>query len=238
MTNARIAGFTFLAYIVFGVASMILFGQAVRGEGTVAKLASIAQHAFQLRVTILLGLVQAVCAFVLAVTLYRITRDQDEDLALLAMVFRVAEDLLGAAAPRRTLELLWLATASGTSVPGVSATQALGTWLLEEPSANLSAIFFAMGSTLFSYLLLRGRTIPVALAWVGVFASVLLVISLPLQLAGFVSGALTWLMWMPMLAFEVPLGLWLIVKGTCSQPQPSSMTPTGARPKMTTSQRQ
>src|SRR5260370_23592846 len=37
------------------------------------------------------------------------------------------------------------------------------------------AIFFAVGSTLFAWLLLRGRMIPVALAQLGVLASVLLV---------------------------------------------------------------
>ena len=34
-------------------------------------------------------------------------------------------------------------------------------------------IFFAVGSALFSWLLLRGRMIPVALAWLGVIASAL-----------------------------------------------------------------
>jgi Domain of unknown function (DUF4386) len=77
----------------------------------------------------------------------------------------------------------------------------------------VTATFFAVGSTLFSYLLLRGEMIPAPLAWVGLVASVLLVIGLPLQAAGFVSGPITRMMWLPMLAFEVPLGLWLIIKG-------------------------
>src|SRR5438093_11943539 len=76
-----------------------------------------------------------------------------------------------------------------------------------------TATFFAVGSTLFSYLLLRGRMIPVPLAWLGVIASVLLVVGLPLQLAGFLRGPVTSLMWLPMLAFEVPLALWLLIRG-------------------------
>jgi hypothetical protein len=56
--------------------------------------------------------------------------------------------------------------------------------------------------------------IPTALARLGVVASVLLVIGLPLQAAGFLSApiAIT-MMWLPMLAFEVPLGLWFIIRG-------------------------
>jgi hypothetical protein len=46
-----------------------------------------------------------------------------------------------------------------------------------------------------------------------VIASVILVIALPLQLAGLVSGTLAQVMWIPMAAFEIPVGLWLIVKG-------------------------
>jgi hypothetical protein len=62
-------------------------------------------------------------------------------------------------------------------------------------------------------LLLRGRMLPSALAWTGVIASVILVVGLPLQLLGLLGAPLTMLMWMPMLAFEVPGGLWLLVKG-------------------------
>lgn len=82
-----------------------------------------------------------------------------------------------------------------------------------------AAIFFAVGSTLFSWLFLRGRMIPVALAWLGVVASVLLVIILPLRVAGLFGGpmswsaSVTWLVWLPMLVYEVVLALWLIIKG-------------------------
>ncbi len=77
----------------------------------------------------------------------------------------------------------------------------------------LTATFFAVGSTLFSWLLLRGQMIPSPLAWLGVVASVLLVVGPPLQLAGFLAGPVTRLIWLPMLVFEVPLGLWLLLKG-------------------------
>jgi len=211
--SARIAGFTFLLYIAAGIAGMILFSQATGGDGIAAKLAAIAQHTFQLRISILLGLLQAVCAIVLAVTLYRITCDQDSDLAMLGLAFRVGEGLLGAISIRATVNLLWLGTASGPKSPDAATVTAIGTYLFDVPNGNISAIFFALGSTLFSYLLLRGRTIPVPLAWVGVVGSVLLVVGLPLQLAGFLNGPVVSYMWIPMVLFEVPLGFWLLFKG-------------------------
>lgn len=86
-----------------------------------------------------------------------------------------------------------------------------------------SEIFFAVGSLLFCWLLLRGRVIPTALAWLGVLASVVLVVILPLQLTGILAGASwatsnTWFIWLPMLVFEVVLSLWMLIKGVALPP--------------------
>jgi hypothetical protein len=159
-TNARVAGFTFLLYVVAGICGLALAGRT--------------------NVTGVLTIVTSLCALVLGVTLYAVTRDQDRDLALLALLCRVVE-----------------------SVPGHGG----------------GAIFFAVGSTLFCWLLLRGRMIPAALARLGVAASGLMVLLLFLQRAGISTGAsnwsssITWIVWLPLLVFELSLAAWLIVKG-------------------------
>jgi hypothetical protein len=213
-TNARVAGFTFLFYIVAGILSLVVFGRAASGAGIAARLASMAQHVTEVRLVVILGLIQSFCAIVLAVTLYSITREEDADLAMLGLTFRVGEGLVGIAIPS-TQTLLWLATATGPDALDTASAQALAAFLLKGESwtSLTSAMFFAVGSTFFSWLLLRGRMIPNALAWIGVFASVLLVALLPLQLSGWLTGPITSFMWLPMLAFEVPLALWLLIKG-------------------------
>ena len=211
-TNARIAGFTFLAYIAAGIASMVLFRRATGAGGIAAKLAGIAAHATDVGVVVLLGLVQCFSAVVLAVTLYAITREEDHDLAVFGLVFRVSEGVIAAVSVPTTLALLWLATAGGADAPDASAAHALAAYLLRR-NMPLTATFFAAGSTAFAYLSLRGRMIPAPLAWLGVAASALLVAGLPLQLAGFLHGPITSVMWLPMLAFEVPLAPWLIIRG-------------------------
>jgi len=159
-TNAGLAGVAFLVYIAAGTSSMALSGRP--------------------HVTDVLAVFMSLSALVLGVTLYAITRDVDRDLAMLAMVCRVAE-----------------------SVPG----------------HGLNAILFAVGSTIFSWLLLRGRIIPAALAWLGVVASAGLVVILMLQRGGVLGGgtswgsSLTWLIWLPMLVFELAFAFLLIVTG-------------------------
>jgi hypothetical protein len=212
-TNARIAGFAFLLYIALGVTSLFLGGTG--GEGTAAQLANIARHESAFRAGLLLSPILWFCAIALAVTLYALTRDEDPDLAMLVLVSRAGEGMIGAAATFASLGLLWLATLTGPAAPDAASSQTLGSFLFKVEGWNttISAIFFAVGSTAFSYLLLRGRMVPVALAWVGVVASALLVVGLPLQLAGYLDGTITNLMWLPMLLFEVPLAFWLIIKG-------------------------
>lgn len=219
-TNARLAGFMFLFYIAIGITSMVLFRHATgRAEGTAATLASLAQHATTVRLTALLTLLTFFVAVVLAVTLYALTRDQDPDLAVLALCCRATEGVIAATSAVRTLGLLSVATAStAAAAPDAAAVQALGALLLQQGGSGtlIAATCFAVGSTLFSYLFLRARSIPVPLAWLGVLASLLLVVALALRLAGFLRGPVTYYVWIPMAVFEVTLGLWLLIKGVAA----------------------
>jgi len=192
-TNARIAGLTFLLYIAVAFPSMVLSAKATGGESNAAPLLSIAQHTTEMRITIVLELLSGFCALVLAVTLYGITRDEDRELAMLG--------------------LLWLATNAGPGAPDPASANALAAYLLKVGTwQTLSAsLLFAAGSTVFAFLLLRGRMVPVPLAWLGVLGSALLVVILPLQLAGFIT--VTELVWVPVGLFELTLAPWLLIKG-------------------------
>lgn len=160
--NARIAGVTYLVYIVAGMSDM-LSGQP--------------------QVTALMSVFMSFSALLLGVTLWAITREQDPDLAMIALACRVLE-----AAPG----------------PG--------------------EIYFAVGSTIFCWLLLRGRMIPAGLAWLGVAASAGLVALLLAQRAGFFGGRtdwsspFTWAVWLPLLVFELTFAAWVLTKGIATHP--------------------
>jgi len=147
-------------------------------------------------------------------------------------LFYIAAGIAGLALTRQTnvTGVLSLFTSLSALVLGVTlyaitheqgpalALLALTCRIVEAVSGE-AAFFFAVGSMLFCWLLLRGRTVPVLLARLGLVASVLLVVILPLQRAGLFGGlmawsaSVTWLIWMPMMVFEVALALWLLIKG-------------------------
>lgn len=220
-TSAKVAGVTLLLYIVVGVAQMIVGKGVVRGQGTATMLASMASHAGSVRANALLGLSTGFIALTLGAALYGLTREEDHELALLALMCRVVEGVLGSLPTLASLGLLWLASSESTPTPSgsvLAAAELLVT--LKGLLPLLGATFFAVGSLIFSYLLLRGRMVPRSLALLGVAASAILSVLLPGQLAGMIGGPVTQYMWAPMAVFEVVLAIWLLVKGTAA-PAPS-----------------
>jgi len=153
-TNARLAGVALLAYIAVGITDMVINSRAKAGADAAARLASIAEHHSAIRLTILFGMVEVFCALVLAVTLWAITRDVDPDIAMMGLVCRAAEGVLGALAIPRTLSLLWLATMNVMDPAAASGT--LPGYLFNRGGGvAFTATFFAVGSLLFAWLLLR-----------------------------------------------------------------------------------
>ena len=218
-TNATIAGIAYLLYIAAAFPSMVLNARATSGDGMAAKLAHMASHATDVRLAAVLSLIGCFCALVLAVTLYAITREQDRDLAMLGLTCRVAEGVVGAASIPTTLGLLAIATAVGSSAPDPAAAQTLGAFVLNQPWL-IGATLFAVGSTIFSWLLLRGRMVPEWLAALGVIGSAVIALGMPLQIMDLLPGLVTRLMWIPVAVFELVVAVWLIVKGVRS---PDSM---------------
>jgi len=88
-----------------------------------------------------------------------------------------------------------------------------------EAAPGAGEIFFAAGSTIFCWLLLRGRLIPAALAWLGLLSSLFVLVLLFSQAAGAFGGRtdwsspVTWFAWLPLLVFELVFAVILLTKG-------------------------
>src|SRR5450432_396702 len=131
-TNARIAGFTYLFYAAIGICIEVLMHQARGGYDGVAMVARIGQYATNVRLAILIALLECLSSLVLGVTLYGITRNENHELAMLGLVCRVAEGVLGSINNiPGYLGLLWLAKAGGgTGALDIPTTNALRAILL------------------------------------------------------------------------------------------------------------
>jgi uncharacterized protein DUF4386 len=210
--NAHLAGFAFLFYIAVGVAQSIVGSGASAGTDISARLASLASHATQVRINALLGFATAITALALAAALYGLTRDDDQDLAILATSCRICEGLFGALPTVLSLTLLSLALSESANSSAAAAVAA-SLFRARTLVTLVGSIFFAIGSTIFSYLFLKGTFIPRGLAWLGIGSSLLLVVALPFELVGLLTGSLAQLIWVPAAAFEIPLGIWLLARG-------------------------
>jgi hypothetical protein len=143
--EARTAGYAYLSYIVFTMSSITLYSKAIAGNGPFQQLSSLSRMISTARVTVLLDLLQIVCALVLAATLYRITKGVDATLALVAMSFRLGEGLLGSLPLLGKLELMQLATAATANVGDATGYTLLENHIFNRPDQQFSEFCFVVG---------------------------------------------------------------------------------------------
>src|SRR5262249_58322227 len=129
-------------------------GGACGGDTPAARLASVAGHVGEARLAWILEVVGCFCAFVLAVTLWAITRAEAPDLALLAAVFRVAEGAAGAVALDAAAQRLWLATHAAELDAATRDTLA-AVHFGGAQRVGVGAACLAGRSTVFAWVLLR-----------------------------------------------------------------------------------
>ncbi len=216
--NSSVAGVAFLLYIAVGIFQMVALGGTTEGDTAAERLATLARQAGVVHADAVLSLLTCLFALVLAVTLHALTREVDPDLALLGLACRFGEALAGPVHISLSLGLLAYATSGGEVAPDLAGAQPLLTVLLGARPWNVvvAATFFAAGSTLFSWLLLRGRIVPVVLGRLGVASSALLLVALPLRLGDLLPEAVAMAVWLPMLVFEVWLAIFLTLRGAAA----------------------
>ena len=120
----------------------------------------------------------------------------------------VVEGAINAMPAFAILALAYLPTAAAGSDALAALLLKVQVW-----TVAVGATVFAVGSAIYSYLFLRGRSIPAWLAWLGLLGSVQLALTAPLAGIGLLPGLGVGLMWLPMLIFEVGLGVLLLIRG-------------------------
>lgn len=229
-TAARVAGFFYLLTTVLAAYAELFVRRNLIVKGDAARTASnIAENAQLYRVSIVFDLLMVAGVVVLNLALYQLLAPVNRRLALVAASWRMFEVAAHAAAAVSSFVVLRVLSGADylqAFEPG--QLQALARLFIGAHGAGyiVALFFFGLGSTTYLYLLVKSRYVPRVIPALGFAGSALTVLfvharmlfpewdvvaavralpPVPLFLLGVVFG--------PILAFEVILGIWLLVKG-------------------------
>jgi len=218
LAYARVAG---AAYLVIAIVAL-LYGVLVESQLIVsgndaATANNIVANESLFRISIVLVLIIYVSVVVASWALYVILGTVHKNLALLALILRSAEAVVGAVTVLISFAILYVLDGNGRSNAfEPEQLQAFAGRLLDARTAGLDIVlvFIGLGATVFCYLLFKSKYIPRMLAAWGMFTYVsmlfLALVSIlfpnhPLMLEYVLYGVGE--------LFELVLGFWLVFKG-------------------------
>ncbi len=219
---ARLAGFMYLFVDLVDVLSMRITSR-FQVPGNFAETAHrIAGSELLYRIGLSSFLIGGLCTVLLAMGLYGAVKPVNNNLALLALVFRLVEATLFGVVSIVSFSALRLY--NGTDSVNVFDAKQLSflvTLSSDVGSAgfNIGAIFFGMGSIIFFYLFLKSNYIPKLLSALGLFGSVLVPIACFGSLIVPQHSGMLQFGWLPVAIAEILVGLWLLFKGVNLQPR-------------------
>ncbi len=220
-TNSNINRYTKLAgaaYLVAMATSILGFipTQYIVAGDVVQTATNIIANERIFRIGIASNLLTYIVDIALILALYLLLKPVNKTLASLAVFLRLMETAclaMGVTDELVTIRLLTSSTYSGLMEPSQLYTFARISMASYASSFSVGFIFLGLGSTVFSYVLLKSGYIPRFLAGLGIFSSLLvasgtlLVIVFPEFRKLFPYG------YGPMGIFEITLGLWFLIKG-------------------------
>jgi hypothetical protein len=171
---------------------------------------------------------------VIAWAFYELLKSVDDGLARLGAFLRVADAaILATVTLNGLVSVRLLSGVDYLQTIGPQELQGLARLYMSMRGIGLYVgfVFLGGGSTLFAYLLFKSRMVPRVLAGWGMFASSLLALgSLATLLNPWFAANASMASMVPMFFYEVPLGLWFLVKGVRVPAAYSTARQSGGRP--------
>ena len=214
---ARVAGFLYVFTNATAIFGEIFVRNRIIVRGDAARTAmNIGASERLFRMSIAGDLITVAGTVILIWALYVVLKSFNPELALLAMVLRIVENCVAAVATLSSFTALWLLSgADYLRAFDAQQLHALAYTIRRGQGAGLQIafVFLGFGSAIFSYVWLKSRYIPRAIAAWGIFASLLLaMVSLAIVvLPQWSALGLTYML--PMGLYEIGLGIWLMFKG-------------------------
>ena len=217
---ARFAGLMYFVVIGFDIVGALIVS-SIAGNGSFVETShKIMASETLYRIGLCCSLAGSLSAILLAIGLYVAVKPVDGNLAMMALLFRVAEAAIGGVGIIIAFSVLQIhlaanhANAFDANQLGAVADLSSGV------GTQVSAIFFSLGSTIFFYVFLKSHYIPRILSAWGVFASLVYVAVwfMSLILPQYSATAVAYGS-VPILIAELFTGLWLLIVGIKLQPR-------------------
>ena len=215
---ARVVGCIYLVAMALSMFTQVYVPGKIVVPGDVAATAhNLIAFEGLFRLGIVVDILIFVSDVVIAWAFYELLEPVDGALARLGAFLRIADAAVLAAVTLNGLVSVRLL--SGVDyLQGIERQQLEGLARLfitvRGTGLNIGFVFLGSGSTVFAYLLFKSRYVPRVLSGWGMFASALLALgSLATLLSPWFAANLSLLSMGPMFFFEVPLGLWFLIRG-------------------------
>src|SRR5215467_607763 len=171
---ARFAGLMYFVVLGFDVAGLLIVSR-IAGDGNFVEASRRIMASEQLyRIGLCCSLIGSLSTVLLAIGLYVAVKPVDGNLAMMALLFRVAEAATGGMGIIVAFAVLQIHLAANhASAFDVNQLDALAHLGSSGVATEVSAIFFSLGSTVFFIVFLKSNYIPRILSAWGVFASLM-----------------------------------------------------------------
>jgi hypothetical protein len=215
----RLLGAAFLFVVLTSLSCGLLLKSAAGSGSTSDLLVSISNNTGLARVAILDGLLNSTGIVALAVLLYVVLKEQGKLMARVALGLWLAEAIFYTIMQLGLLALIPLSTEFvAAGAPAGSFYQTLGDFLYNgvfSQGMTIHMWFYCTGGLLWYYLFYRSNYIPRAISVFGLLAVLLGLGSVVFQLLGY---EVPILLSLPLLPFELAIGVWLLFRGIREQP--------------------
>ncbi len=214
---ARIAGLAYLFAILYAMFSIHYIENDIFVWGDdAATVDNLVNNEMRFRVSVAGEIIVYAVVIPLAHALYVILKRVNKNLALLALLLRVAEAIIGATVAMLA-GIIPLLLLDGEAAFGQKYMEALtGLFFQVREGWDVVMLFYGAGGTIFCYLLFKSKCIPRIISAWGVISGLILLILAPVNiimpdlLSEFVRLVA---IYRPLLCFEVVIGVWLLIWG-------------------------
>ena len=213
---ARVAGLAYIIVILLGVFSVnFIVSALIVPDNIIATYSNISENEFLFRISVACETLMYLLVILLSLSLYIILKRIDKNLAMLALLWRIAEAIIGASIVVIS-GLIPLALIKTEKLFPTNQAHSLLKLFLDIRISGLDIVlmFVGVGGTIFCYLFYKSNYVPRFLAGWGIFTYLSMLL---LSIIGLLSADLpeTYkiIFYVPGGLFELFFGFWLLIKG-------------------------